>query len=273
MWFLIIKTKPQSVPLGQQVFDHPIQGDRLTTQHKTYGAYFLPIPISCIPCPIMNKILFYALKYRYPSYHCSTSNQCDTSNHRSTSNQCDTSNHHCTSNQCDTSNQCSTSKQHGTSNQCSTWNHRSTSNHPSTSNQYSPSNRCQPSNPHTPMMGFSPFEGSQKNIHWWDFPCSESVLPSWESPTQRNVFVHTTDGILHSLVSTQTCQQALSAILWELKPSAVRFLLLGAPHSATGIFPLKGPVWCFADGISLTWSTNTSLWALLIWTYGQMNPR
>jgi len=182
MWFLIIKTKPQSVPLGQQVFDHPIQGDRLTTQHKTYGAYFLPIPISCIPCPIMNKILFYALKYRYPSYHCSTSNQCDTSNHRSTSNQCDTSNHHCTSNQCDTSNQCSTSKQHGTSNQCSTWNHRSTSNHPSTSNQYSPSNRCQPSNPHTPMMGFSPFEGSQKNIHWWDFPCSESVLPSWESP-------------------------------------------------------------------------------------------
>ena len=56
-------------------FDHPVQGDQLTTQLQTNMVYCLPIPIPCITFLIMNKMLFYAPSYRNSSYHCSTSNQ------------------------------------------------------------------------------------------------------------------------------------------------------------------------------------------------------
>jgi len=74
-------------------------------------------------------------------------------------------------------------------------------------------------------------------------------------------------------INTDMPMGSFSAILRESKSSAMGFSPLGVPSLLQEFSLLRAPVWCFADGISLIRSTNTSLRAPLIRTYSRMNSR
>ena len=133
--------------------------------------------------------------------------------------------------------------------------------------------------------------GAKHPIHmlrWWDFPHSEAInhfslmrfSPLKVSPLLMEILPLGGLGLYTPLmwffssesVKADMPTSTLSAIVRESKPSVMGFLQLRVPHSIVGISHSQSPRLIFYWWDFLTRSTSTSLRALLIWTYRQMNP-